>query len=152
MDITWAQVVNSSLPLLGVIVGGIVTYKTQTTMLKKQFESELEKEREKNNVERLKVYSEVLKLEGANIMYEYAGQGADFNLKVFNKEFRPVLFTKFYLLHQEIAEIVRKMDMIVAEANFEEQLTRRHNDLLLNNFNKLISIIERQMKDYRENL
>lgn len=151
MEVTWAQVINSSLPLLGVVIGSIATYMTQNNMFKKQLLIDTEQEKSEENIERLKIYSEILRLEGKHIMYEYNGRSADFNLKAYTNEFRSVFFSKFYLLHQELADTIRAMDNIIAEANFNEKLEPRQNDMLLNYFNQIINSIEKYLKEYRKN-
>ncbi|SMB95298.1 hypothetical protein SAMN00017405_0371 [Desulfonispora thiosulfatigenes DSM 11270] len=150
MEFTWAQVIYSSLPLLGVAIGGIATYMTQNNVLKKQLNRDIEREKSAENIERLKIYSEILRLEGEHIMCEYTGPHVEFNLKSYTREFRSIFFLKFYLLHQDLADTVREMDNIIAEANFNEELEPRQNDMLLNNFNKIINIIEKYLKEYRE--
>ena len=62
--VTWAQVANFSLPLVGVIVGGVATYLTQRSMLNKQLNREIEQEKKQENIKCLKVYGEILERSG----------------------------------------------------------------------------------------
>lgn len=148
----WSQFLTGTLPpLLGVIVGGLATYFTQTKTLNKQFKREIEREKQERDIERLKVYSEILKLDGENLMLEYVGGGsADFNLKAFIAELRPIFYSKFYLLDQVVADKVRNMDSIIAAANFYEELDIEQNDRLIIIYNEIISDIEVNLISYRK--
>lgn len=147
----WRHFFNGAWPIIGVIVGGGATYLTQTHAMKRQLKKEEEKENEAKIIERLSIYSEILKLEGESLMIEYVGGGmVDFNLKSYSKKFRPVLFSKFYLLDQVVADKIREMDNIIGSANFQEELERDQNDELLSLFNQLVSAIESDLKNFRK--
>ncbi|WP_153733320.1 hypothetical protein [Sporosarcina obsidiansis] len=149
MNITWTQIVNSLLPLLGVAVGGIATYMTQTNVLKRQLSRELEKEKQVENIARLKIYSEILKLVGEHEMIVYDGGREKFNLKVYRANFRPKFFSEFYLLHQDLADDVRSMDITIAEAELTGYMDREMSGSLSRTFNNLIEKIEIYLKEYR---
>lgn len=147
----WNDIFTGILPLLGVFVGGIITYKTQTNTVEKQLEREIEKEKELKNVERLKVYSEILKLEGENLMIErIGGSQVEFNLGVYMDKIRPVLYSKFYLLDKNVAENVRKIDAEYLQISFDEGMgddEEFQNDFLNSLFNKIISDIQNHIYD-----
>ncbi|MGE7932105.1 hypothetical protein [Viridibacillus arvi] len=148
----WSQIFTGILPLLGVAVGGFATYLTQKLTLDKQLKIEREREREERNIERLKVYSEILKLEGENEMQGFdthAGYEV-FYKKIYREKFRPVFFSKFYLIDLDIVESVRRIDNIFGVEQYIVQLDREHEEQLINLFNKIISNIEKQLKDYKK--
>ncbi|GEM_PF-3470187 len=146
----WNEIFTGILPLLGVFVGGIITYKTQTNTVEKQLEREIEKEKELKNIERLKVYSEILKLEGENLMIErIGGSQVEFNLGIYMEKIRPVLYSKFYLLDKNVAENVRKIDAVYLQLVFDdfEDDEGIHNESFIRLFNKIISDIQNHIND-----
>lgn len=148
----WSQLLTGALPsLLGVIVGGMATYFTQTKTLKKQFKREVEREKQERNIERLKVYGEILKLEGENLMLQYMGGGRiEFNLKAFFTDRRPVFYSKFYLIDQVVADKIRNMDNIIGTANFYEELEQEQHDRLIIIYNEIIYNIEAHLISYKK--
>lgn len=148
----WSLLLTGTLPpLLGVIVGGFATYYTQTNALKKQFDREIEKEKEARDIESLKVYSEILKLDGENLILEPDGGNViDFNLEVYRSKIRPVLYSKLYLLDQSVMDKVRNMDYVISEADFNEELDRDQSDFLIKGYMDTIGLMEKYLQGYRE--
>lgn len=149
MEMTWAQIANSSLPLLGVAIGGIATYMTQTNILNKQLSRDTEREKKEENIERLKIYSKILKLDGERPLGDDGIGIRVFNVNLYKREYRPVFFSKFYLLHQEIAESIRFMDGIIFLDELGVDCNDEGGDLLMNKFNEIIERIEYHLKEYR---
>lgn len=147
----WSEIYPGIFTLLGVFVGGVTTFLTQKITLDKQLKSEKEKEKEERNIERLKVYSEILKLDGENEMqaYEQRFGGTALNIKTYQEKFRPVFFSKFYLIDIEVAESVREMDNVIGIANFFANLESSQNDELIRLYNQIIFDIEKHLKSYK---
>lgn len=146
------QVFIGILPLLGVIVGGFITYLTQTRVFNKQVKRDERKEIEAKKIERLLVYNEVLKLEGEILMQSYIGGGlAEFNIEAYREKFRPLFYSKYHIINQDIAQEVRNMDRIIMAADFNEELDQEQNDSLLTIFHKIISLTEKYLELYRIN-
>lgn len=125
LHLAWSQFLTGILPLIGVIVGGFITYLTQTKTLNKQLKRDIEKEKETKILERFLVYNEILNLDGEIQMQYYMGGGSTkFNLADYRDKIRPLFYSKFHLLNQDIAQAIRKMDMIIKEADFNEELKK----------------------------
>ncbi|MFC5587537.1 hypothetical protein ACFPRA_01270 [Sporosarcina soli] len=143
----WSQIITSLGPLLGVVVGALATYVAQTNSLKKQWEREEAKEKEKKHIEKLLMYSEILKLDGEHLMQVNIGGGYnEFNTITFNEKFRPVFFSKFYLIDQNIADNIRNMDFIIAAGNYFEELEQQQEDELIILYTNIIRDIENHIK------
>ncbi|QPQ35883.1 hypothetical protein [Lysinibacillus sp. JNUCC-52] len=148
----WYQIFVGVLPLLGVIVGGGITFLTQNNTLNKQMRRDSEKEKESQRIEKFLIYNDILKLDGEFQMQFYAGGGfTEFNIKNYRENFRPIFFSKYHLLDQEIAYNVREMDRIIMAADFFEEIEREQNDQLLLIFDKILTEIENILKEYRLN-
>ncbi|WP_060210479.1 hypothetical protein [Sporosarcina koreensis] len=150
----WSQLIIGLLPLLGVAVGGYATYFTQSKTLNRQLDRDKEKEKEAKNIERLTVYGEILKLDGENSMSKKSlmKDFEEFNLATFITEFRPIFFSKFFLLDQDVAELVRKMDSVLIGERESIYLSPRQNTLLLESYNQIINSIEIHLENYRKKL
>ncbi len=149
VEVTWAQVANFSLPLVGVIVGGVATYLTQRNMLNKQLNREIEQEKKQENIERLKIYGEILERSGGTEIGGYDAGRYTFELGTYRREFRPLLFQKFYMLDQQIADLIRQMDSVIFEVNMNGSLENDANDYLLRSYGKIIEHMENYLKEYR---
>lgn len=150
IEVDWSQLLIGVLPLIGVIIGSTATYITQSHTLNKQIKRDIEKQKEDRNIERLSIYSNVIKLDGENLMQEQIdGNTINFNLQAFSEKFRPVFFSKFYLIDQEVADKIRHMDYIIAESIFYEKLLPDREKELITLFNQMIIEIEKHLRDYR---
>lgn len=105
--------------------------------------------KKEENIERLKIYSEILKLDGEKTLGDFETGVYGFNINLYKREFRPVFFSKFYLLHQEIAELIRYIDVIIFEVELGVYFGDEKNDLIMNKFNEIIERIESHLKEYR---
>ncbi|KXH86897.1 hypothetical protein [Sporosarcina sp. HYO08] len=149
----WSQLLIGVLPLIGVIIGSAATFITQSHKLKKQIKREIEKEKDERNIERLSIYSDIIKLDGENLMQEHIdGSTINFNLQAFSEKFRPVFFSRFYLIDQEVADKIRLMDYIIAESIFYEELLPDREKELIVLFNQMIIEIELHLRNYRHNM
>jgi len=147
----WAQVINFILPLIGVVVGGMITYLTQISYLNKQFKTEKLKDLEGKNTTRLLVYNEILKLDGENLMRLTDEYGyAEFNGKIFIEKFRPHFYSNFHLIHQEIANKLIEMDSIlIAERIYEGEVIEESANLLPL-YDDILDLIYSKQKESRE--
>lgn len=149
MEITWAQVVNSALPLFGVVIGSVATYLTQRKILDKQVARDKELEKKQENIERLKIYGEILERAGGTEIGGYDAGRYNFDLGIYRREFRPLFFQKYYLLDQEIAELIRQMDSVILESSLNGLLENNANDYLLRSYSRIIERMENYLKEYR---
>lgn len=146
----WKEIWPAISTLLGVLIGGASSYLTQNNILNKQFNNEIERNKENLKNERFQVYNEILKIDGETLMQRQAGNGTEFNFKGYRSKIRPILYLKFHLLDKDIASLVRGMDKIMSSADFNEELTERDEDQLINKYNKIIEVIEKHLEQFRE--
>lgn len=148
--VDWSQIFTGLLPLLGVLVGGLVTYITQNSAINKKNMQEKEKEILAKKIELLEVYNIILKLDGENQMQEHVGGSLiEFNIIVFKDKMRPVLYSKYHLLHNDIADILRRMDSILTLGMFMNEYQIEHHDQLTDLYNNLLNNIEQHINRYR---
>lgn len=108
---------NMIMPLIGVLIGGLITYIVQTKSIKETHRFEREKIREedtkKNKELKFKAYNEVLyndTVEAINVYDMHSGW--ELNYKNYAKFVRPVLFNIYHLLDEEIAEELLRIENI----------------------------------------
>ena len=140
------------MPLIGVIIGGLLTYFTQAKIATNQLKREKEREKENKKAERFIVYNEVLKIDGEIQMLYINSHIAEFNLQAYREKIRPLFYTRFHLLHEEIANSVRLMDIIISEADLSEELLLEEGERLIAFYSKILTEIEKEMKSYRETI
>ncbi|MEK5038965.1 hypothetical protein [Sporosarcina sp. FSL K6-3457] len=147
----WTVLLAAIIALSGVLVGHISTYFTQNATLNKQIKNEIRRDKKAENIERILVYNEILKLEGEVQMLTDAGDHAEFDLEAYREKFRPILYSKFHLLDQDISIFVRGIDIIITSTDIFGEIGRRNNDKLVELFNKMIVDIEKHIDNYRNN-
>lgn len=96
--------------LLGVIVGGFITYKVQKHSIDKQQQFEREKikdeENKKNQKIKIKAYNKILHLSSIHIVSEWnhhTGETELYSAK-FTEHIQPILYEIYHLLDAEIAK------------------------------------------------
>lgn len=150
----WSQIFNDILPLIGVIIGSCATYVTQNQIFKRQRNRDIEKENESKNIECLSVYSEILKINGENMMQDYSSDisGFQFNVSTYKKKFRPIFCSKFYLLERDIVNSIRKMDELIYEEEFIGTGIPGDypNNSLIKSFEHIIMSVENTLDEYRK--
>ncbi len=150
----WSDLVLGVLPLLGVAVGGLTTYFAQSRIEDKKITREREKDEERKEIEKLKVYSQILKKDGEMLVATYVGPGyTDFDSEMYSEHIRPILFSKIYLLDNEIIDIVRKIDNKVMYIENRKGVTGEgisvpENTELSDLFDTLIEKIDAELKEY----
>ena len=118
-------------------------------MVKKQLNSEMEKEATRNDIERFQIYGEILDLNGLYNMYDPEKQLPYFDLHKYRMEFRHVFYSKFYLLDQEIAELVKKIDIIALQSSFLDKLHEEDAYELVRTYIRIIEFIEEKLRKHR---
>ncbi|WP_052759394.1 hypothetical protein [Paenibacillus sp. DMB20] len=62
----------------------------------------------------------------------------EFDFNNYHEKVRPLLFEEYHLLDQDIKDIVREIDGIIAFCNFYEEVQKEHNEKLMKLYFKLI--------------
>lgn len=126
----------------GLLMGSFSTYITQSKITEKELKKENKKERQMLVLDCLEIYNEILKLDGEN----YLGNLDDpkFEQEVYEEKIRPVFYSKFHLLHKDVAEKVRRIDKITAkvEENLDGLDGEQQRDTLLLYDNLILNIEE----------
>ena len=136
------QLTNVLMPLLGVVVGGLITFTTQSIMTMKQIKRDKEREDNVNNLQRLKVYSDILKIDGEFTVCNLTEKGVEFETTVYYQELRGSLYSHFYLLHPTISHCVREIDKVLSQISLEMYMGDKENDSLVSEYQKLIGFVE----------
>ncbi|GEM02196.1 hypothetical protein SAMN05421839_10575 [Halolactibacillus halophilus] len=114
----------TSLPaLIGVFIGGTITFITQT-MSDKRNEKLQEKERIENvRIRKLRVFGEIIRNESNSPLIYSDRQGAilEFDWKLYSDNNRNILYDNIELLNNEIIELILDMDFNYAKLNFLEE-------------------------------
>lgn len=105
-------------------------------------EREKEKEHKATRLELLEICNEVLRVDGENQIITDSRQGYwHFDIDLYFKTIRPLIYSKFHLIDSDTKGIVRQMDSIIAVANHEEELTIEDSNLLVGYYNEFIKRI-----------
>jgi hypothetical protein len=150
-------VLNALLPVLsgigGAFIGGYFTRKSQHDLLSREIAREDTREMRKELRETLDIYSKVLEIDG-EILFTVliGGSHTEFEIDKYQEKIRPVLYGKFYLIHNDVAKIVSSMDSLIQECNFNEEITSYEHKVLCQEYWKLIRIINEHMQKFRNDM
>lgn len=136
------------------ILGYYLNNKLNSKSEKEKFERQKEWEREKINIEysnkqndlKFKVYNTILKLDGEVSILTYHPRRPEFDHNQFEKIIRPVLFDNYHLLDQDVRETINAIDYTLKKGAFFEELEEEEQELLANNYSKLIDRIDSHYK------
>ncbi|MGM7701836.1 hypothetical protein ACSVDE_08890 [Pseudalkalibacillus sp. Hm43] len=137
------QILQALLPLIGVIVGGLVSYLAQTAHQKR---TEKHKDRRQKTI----AYNEILKIEGENSPLEipsYSGENKGFDWKKYVEGNRRILYDNLHLFDFSIADKVLDIDHIGEKA---EVLGPEQEDIDMV-YDLYCEIIDWIKKDYPRN-
>ncbi|MBH0166270.1 hypothetical protein IHV12_15210 [Fictibacillus sp. 7GRE50] len=140
----------ASVGLIGAFLGIYFTRKTQNDLFDKEIKKEEQKEKRLEVIDALDIYSRVLKLDGENTLVTNGGGGFyEFDITLYLKEVRPILYEKFYLLHEDIAEYIIDLDERIQNINYEEQLKTEDDYYLQDRYFDLIKAIKSHLSEFR---
>lgn len=124
---------------------------TQKNLLEQQIIRDEIKEKRNELKETLEVYNKILKVDGENtVVINEDGKLEEFDFDIYQKEVRPILYEKYHLLHDEVAERVALMDQVIKSCNFFQEVERGDHMELCGNYNKLIRIIRLNIYNFRK--
>lgn len=150
------------MPLFASIATGIATLtavwltqkgnrKVQKDLLELQIKRDEMKEKRNDLKETLEIYNRILKIDGESIVIiDNGGAPEEFDFNVYQKEVRPILYEKYHLLHEEVAERVALMDQVIKNCNFFQEVEREDHMELCGNYNRLIRIMRRSIYSFRK--
>ncbi|SDJ73568.1 hypothetical protein [Salimicrobium halophilum] len=138
------ETIQAFLPLLGVLLGGFISYFAQTHQQKKD-----EIRKDKRN--KLLAYNTILKLDGSNtplIHPTHYGMAVDFDYTVYKGKIREVLYDNLHLFDYEIANNIMEIDEVALRAEImgpEHEDTEEIYDL----YKKVIEAIYTDYKNQK---
>ncbi|MFY0762136.1 hypothetical protein AB1K32_25380 [Metabacillus dongyingensis] len=150
------EILNMALPLVGVVLGGVITFVIQQSSIRKQQEFEREKIKidnfYKEEIRKFETYNKILQIDGIYRIHDKSHhQGAsELNRDNYNEYMRPVLFDIFHLLDEEIAEEVNNIEDIYERQAVMEEADEFDQEKLSNSYEKIILLIKQQFKKHRE--
>jgi len=143
-------VVDKLLPMAGVIVGGLLTYITQSAIYKRNIQQEKYKYQREILIEKLEMYNEILKIEGYYVLEKMNGRfGLDFEFDIYKDNVRPVIFSKYHLLNKEMSNKIKEIDKCLASLIQFDDISKYDNDRALNEFYEFIRLIEKEIDNFR---
>jgi hypothetical protein len=148
---------NALLPVLsgigGAFIGGYFTRKSQHDLLSREIAREDSRERRKELRETLDIYSKVLEIDGEILFTVHIGGSfTEFEINKYQEKIRPVLYEKFYLIHNDVAKILSSMDNLIQECNFNVRITRDEHIILCKEYWKLTNVINEHMQEFRNGM
>lgn len=124
---------------------------TQKNLLEQQIIRDEIKEKRNELKETLEVYNKILKVDGENtVIINEDGKLEEFDFDIYQKEVRPILYEKYHLLHDEVAERVALMDQVIKSCNFFQEVEREDHMELCVNYNRLIRIMRLNIYNFRK--
>jgi len=142
--------------LLGVLIGGLLTFLIQQNSLKKQQEWERNKiivdNYERETTSKLEIYNKILNLDSTKIIYETTHQTGETRLIVnnYNEFIRPLLFQSYHLLDEEVANEVDTIEEIFERQFVMEEEDPDDKNTLCKSYLNIISVIRKQFKVFRK--
>lgn len=141
--------------LLGVIVGGFITYFVQKHSIEKQQQFEREKmkeeENKKNQEIKIKAYNKILHLSSTHIVSEWNHHTGETELHgvKFIELIQPILYEIYHLLDEEIA---KEFDYIEAEYDRIYVMGPEDDDkwVLGASYSRIIAKIRKEFEDMRK--
>ncbi|MEM5633387.1 hypothetical protein COJ11_14690 [Bacillus cereus] len=147
----FASITTAVATLGAVYLTQLWSRKTQKDLLEQQVIRDEKKEKRDELKETLEVYNKILKIHGENsVVIDVADRLAEFDFNVYQKEVRPILYEKYHLLHEEVAERVALMDQVIKNCNFFKEVEREDHIELCGNYNRLIRIMRQHIYNFRK--
>ncbi|MGG0412965.1 hypothetical protein [Peribacillus simplex] len=142
--------------LIGVVIGGLITFFIQRSTIKKQQQWDREKLRidnfYKSEAEKFKTYNKILEIDATRLIhhhYDSIDGGNKLDKKNYDTYVRPLLFEVFHLLDREVAAEVNKIEDIF-EREYVKGTEPSDKKNLSDSYIKIIKLIKQQFKEYRE--
>lgn len=148
----WYSIITVTASLLGVIIGGLITYLTQSRIANLQVKRDIEKEKRAKDIEKLEFYGAILKLDGENMMFKKENSSSDFFLfdyELYNEKIRPLLYSKIHILGVNIIAIIREIDKIDGRNKYNEYTVIAVEKTLFPMYKEMIMEIEEYLANYK---
>lgn len=141
--------------LLGVIIGGLITFSIQQSTLRKQqkwerIKMEIDKLNQEQNI-KFKTFNKILQLNGRYEVLEHnMHYGPELNQKNYTEHVRPLLFDIFHLLDEKIVTNINKIEDIYERQFVIEDEFPGDKETLSNSYLQILELINEQFKELRK--
>ncbi|MEH7126518.1 hypothetical protein V7127_25330 [Bacillus sp. JJ1773] len=149
------EIIKDALPLLGVIVGGLITFLVQNNSIRKNQRFEREKlqkdELNKKDEKKFQVFNEILHLNTKlRVQTHDMRYGPELDEKKYVEHIRPLLYEIYHLLSEEIINEVEKIEDVFDRQYALEEEAEDDAELLGQTYRKIIFLIKQEFKAHRE--
>lgn len=146
------EVMNMIMPLIGVLIGGLITYFVQTKAIRETHKNE-RKKIEKENIKKEKelkyqAYNQILlndAIESVNTFDLHYGWELNYNK--YAENVRPILFKVFHLLDGKVADELLKIENTYAKIEAMGEPEDGDKESLGESFNTIKKVIRNSYKD-----
>lgn len=141
--------------LLGVIVGGLITFFIQQSTVRKQQKWDKEKIKidifYQEQTIKFKTFNKILQSNG---LYEILEHGMHYgpilNQRNYTEYIRPLLFDVFHLLDEELVANINNIEDIYERQFVMEEESTGDRETLINSYIKILELINTQFKELRK--
>lgn len=100
----------------GAIIAGHFSRKASTDAIDREYKIAIEKRKDEERIELLKVYVSIIKVEYEKGIVEYFPNGMmQLSYNDFDKEIRPKIYDKYYLIHESVIRYFNNIENKNAE-------------------------------------
>lgn len=142
--------------LLGVVVGGLITFLIQQVTLRKQQNwdrKKLELDKfYKDEDRKFQAYNKILQMDGTYRIHtidHHTGDG-ELDEKNYNEYIRPILFDIFHLLDENIAKQVNRIEEIYERQYAMEEANPDDDEKLSKHYLTILQLIKHEFNELRK--
>ncbi|MGR9593668.1 hypothetical protein [Bacillus thuringiensis] len=141
--------------LLGVVVGGLITFFIQQATIRKQQEWDRKKmeldTHNKNEARKFEVFSQILHAHAKHFVLEYSMHGPPkLNEGRYSRHIRPLLYEIYHLLDESIARKIEKIEYIHEKQFAMEEGEEGDIEAVTENYQGIIEIIKKDFDSLRK--
>ncbi|MFG3613083.1 hypothetical protein [Rummeliibacillus stabekisii] len=131
------------------IIGAGIALFAQNLILRKQIKHEEEKENKARKNEYMAVCNQILMVDGENLIVTDSRNGYwNFDVSVYKKSVRPIIYSKFHLFDAELKEFILDIDMRIATADHDENWNSNVENQIAEIYLRFIQIIKNEQFIY----
>ncbi|MHA6261522.1 hypothetical protein ACXYMX_16805 [Sporosarcina sp. CAU 1771] len=141
--------------LLGVIIGGLITFFIQQSIVRKQQKWDGEKMKidkfHQEQTIKFQTFNKILQLNGSYEVLEHnIHYGRELNQNKYTEHIRPLLFDIFHLLDETIVTNVNSIEDINERQFVMEEKAPSDKEALSNSYLEILRLINEQFKELRK--
>lgn len=141
--------------LLGVVVGGLITFFIQQATIRKQQEWDRKKmeldTHNKNEARKFEVFSQILHAHAKHFVLDYRMDGPpELKENIYFEYIRPLLYEIYHLLDDPIVREIEKIEYIHEKQSAMEDEDEGDREALTKNYQEIIEVIKREFVNLRK--